>query len=75
MLHSLSLFPRRRGPLASGTRHISLKGNIYKIISKMLSNSHKGVLDKRHKGVLDNMAFVEERHILDAALVANEVVV
>jgi hypothetical protein len=49
---------------------ISLVGGVYKMISKVLANRLKSVLEK----IISNShnAFIRDRQILDTAFVANE---
>ena len=53
-------------------RPISLDGSLYKLIAKVLANSLKKVMN----GLVNptQKAFVEGRQILDASLIANEVI-
>ncbi|RVW95784.1 LINE-1 retrotransposable element ORF2 protein [Vitis vinifera] len=53
-------------------RPISLLGGVYKLLAKVLSNRIKEVLDKVVSP--DQNAFVKGRQILDASLIANEVI-
>ena len=69
----IALIPKMVDPqLLNDYRPISLIGCIYKIVAKLLANKLKKVLpciiDERQS------AFIEGRHLLHSALIANEVV-
>ncbi|RVW53252.1 Transposon TX1 uncharacterized 149 kDa protein [Vitis vinifera] len=69
----LVLIPKKGGAEDLGDfRPISLLGGVYKLLAKVLSNRIKGVLDKVVSP--DQNAFVKGRQILDASLIANEVI-
>ncbi|RVW29925.1 LINE-1 retrotransposable element ORF2 protein [Vitis vinifera] len=69
----LVLIPKKGGAEDLGDfRPISLLGGVYKLLAKVLSNRIKEVLDKVVSP--DQNAFVKGRQILDASLIANEVI-
>ncbi|RVW50774.1 LINE-1 reverse transcriptase-like [Vitis vinifera] len=69
----LVIIPKKGGAEDLGEfRPISLLGGLYKLMAKVLANRLKMVLDKVVSA--DQNAFVRRRQILDASLIANEVV-
>ena len=67
------LIPKKGGAKDLGDfRPISLLGGLYKLLAKVLANRLKKVLGKVVSE--DQNAFVKGRQILDASLIANEVV-
>ena len=69
----LVLIPKKGGANDLGDfRPISLLGGLYKLLVKALANRLKKVLDK--VVYVDQNAFARGRQILDASLIANEVI-
>ena len=69
----LVLIPKKGGAKDLGNfRSISLLGGLYKLLAKVLANRLKKVLDKVVS--VDQNTFVRGRQILDASLIANEVI-
>ena len=69
----LVLLPKKGGAEELGDfRPISLLGGLYKLLAKVLANRIKKVIGKVVSP--DQNAFIMERQILDASLIANEVI-
>ena len=69
----LVLIPKKGGAKDLGDfRPISLLGGLYKLLAKVLANRLKKVLEKVVSG--DQNAFVRGKQILDASLIANDVI-
>lgn len=67
------IIPKRKGAMSTrDNKPINLVGSIYKIISKVLSNKRTKVSDEIVS--TSQNAFVEGKRILNATLLANEVV-
>ena len=69
----LVLIPKKGGAEdLKDFRPISLVGSLYKLFAKVLANKLKKVVGKIDSK--SQNAFVEERQILDASLIANEAI-
>ena len=69
----LVLLPKKGGVEDLGDyRPISLLGGFYKLLAKVLANKLKKVIGKVVSP--DQNAFIKGRQILDASLIANEVI-
>ena len=69
----LVLIPKKGGAEELGDfRPISLLGGLYKLLAKVLANRIKNVIGRVISS--DQNAFVMGRQILDASLIANEVI-
>ena len=69
----LVLIPKKGGAEELGDfRPISLVGGLYKLLAKVLANRIKNVVGRVVSS--DQNAFVMDRQILDASLIANEVI-
>ena len=69
----LVLIPKKGGAEdLKDFRPISLMGSLYKLFAKVLANKLKKVVGKIDSK--SQNAFVEERQILDASLIANEAI-
>lgn len=69
----IALIPKKNGAKElMDFRPISLIGSIYKIIAKVLTERLKKVMGKSIDS--QQMAFIKERQIMDAILIANEAI-
>ena len=68
----LVLIPKKGAEELGDFRPISLLGRLYKLLAKVLTNRIKNVIGRVVSS--DQNAFVMGRQILDASLIANEVI-